>query len=225
MKLLIVSLLAMQLGESNWPGPAELEPDGGSTAWAARPADDFERRLAALEVALSTVIARPIDAWRFNALRREAESLRAATSEPSGRAATEDVLQRIDRFAKLAARTRQTTAAAPPRLRTRFDPSPQPTKLAPSVRLTKAREPNRPDDIRGVLRPVVSQRADAPKFGVVDERGRLAALVTPTPETEERLEALLGRRVAIDGERGFRTDVRQPHVVAERVTALPVRRR
>jgi hypothetical protein len=76
-----------------------------------------------------------------------------------------------------------------------------------------------------VLRPVVSQRPDAPKYAVIDDAGRIAALVTPTPELDTRLKGMVGQRVGLDGQRGYRTDLRREHVVAERVTPLDTLRR
>lgn len=245
MTLLAILLLAAT-AETDWAAPTdaapiptpEATPVRYETAPAATPApakpapvapaaatpSSFEQRLIALELALSTIIVERPNLWRFDRLDTEAADLLTAAGNDAQRAAVRDVATRIDNFRRLGARLRGATDDASGwRSPSQAVAQTQP-RLAPPTRLTSTTNPRTAADGRhdasGVLRPVVSQRPDAPKYAVVDEEGRIAALVTPTPELDTRLKNLVGKRVGLDGQRGYRTDLRREHVVAERVTPL-----
>lgn len=210
--------------------PAASEP-APITPIQAAPAS-FQQRLTALDLALSKTVVESPERWRLDRLQREASSLRNAASNATERAAVTAIAERIERFASISRRHRNLAATAegwrkPNRVAQSETkaPSRQPdTRIAPKVRLTKSSASSR-HDATGVLRPVVSKRPGAPKYAVVDDKGRIAALVTPTATTEPRLEKLVGKRVGLDGQRGYLTDVKREHVVAERVTPLDTIRR
>lgn len=193
--------------------PAATTPDSGTS---------FEVRIAALEIALSETIANDPGSWRLDRLRREASDLLSSATNDRQRAQARSAADRIQSFESLARRWKQPRATP---ARSFVDRDTNRTKLAPTVQLTKASSRSSQHDAEGVLRPVVSKRPDAPKYAVVNEQGKIAALVTPTPETEQRLKQLVGRRVGLGGQRGFRTDLKREHVVAERVTPLGTVRR
>lgn len=184
----------------------------------------FEQRLIALELALSTIVVERPNLWQFDRLDSEAAELLTLATNDAQRFAIRDVAARLDNFRRLGAKLRgsaedasgwrspsQSVAAATPR-------------LAPATQPTSTSRPGG-HDASGVLRPVVSQRPDAPKYAVIDDEGRIAALVTPTPAIDARLKGMVGQRVGLDGQRGYRTDFRREHVVAERVTPLDTLRR
>jgi len=230
---LVLLLLAAPAGALPGPADAPVPPtryEDGPGAQAATPptppSESFQRRLIALELALSaTVVQRPT-LWRFEGLEAEASALMAVATDESQRAAVREVADRLDRFATIAARSRQQRSVANG-WRSPSTGAVASRSVAPPVRRTKAGPAMTAGgyDAQGVLRPVVSKRPGAPKYAVVDDRGRLAALVTPLPELAERFDDLIGKRVGLSGERGFLTDLRRDHVVAERVTALPTLRR
>ncbi|QDT68044.1 hypothetical protein MalM25_09560 [Planctomycetes bacterium MalM25] len=193
----------------------------------------FQQRLAALDLALSKTVVESPERWRLDRLRREADTLRSEAANATERAAAAAIADRIDRFASISRRHRNLAATAdgwrkPDRLaKNGPDASPRVetrSRLAPQVRLTKSSAGSR-HDASGVLRPVVSKRPGAPKYAVVDDKGRIAALVTPTEKTEPRLAKLVGKRVGLNGQRGYLTDLKREHVVAERVTPLSTLRR
>lgn len=186
----------------------------------------FDRRLIALELALSAIVVEKPNLWRFDRLESEAAALLPIAETEADRAAIRSIADRIDRFDRLSRRVRNAPDDAwrRPANGNTTDQLAE-TRVALPVRRTKTTAPRGQHDAEGVLRPVVSKRANAPKYAVVDDRGRIAALVTPTPEIDKRLKGMLGQRVGLDGQRGYLTDLRREHVVAERVTPLGTLRR
>ncbi len=222
------------------PTPAPTPAEPAARTPAARPSTGtvpFEQRLVALELALSTIVVESPSLWRFDRLDSEAAELLTLASNDAQRNAVRDVAARLDNFRRLGVKLRggaddasgwrspSQVAIAPASRRS------APTQLTPSGRLegyassAPRGQDTRGHDASGVLRPVVSQRPDAPKYAVIDDEGRIAALVTPTPEIDARLKGMVGQRVGLDGQRGYRTDLRRDHVVAERVTPLDTLRR
>jgi hypothetical protein len=200
---------------------------------------DFSQRLTALELALATIVVERPSVWRFEPLEAEAASLLVAAPSEADRQAVRDIADRIDRFATIGDRYRagrgSTDAVAQSGWR---QSGPRPganglaiaepnggfdgaANLAPDVRRTKATTPN--GSAEGVLRPVVSARPGAPTFALVDDRGRVTTLVTPSPGVD--LTALVGKRLSIDGAPGFVPEYNRPHMTAERVTPLETFRR
>jgi len=70
----------------------------------------------------------------------------------------------------------------------------------------------------GLLKPVISKRAEAPQYALVDERGKVVSFVTPTPDLN--LNPYVGRRIGVHGTRGFMPEYRRAHVTAGRVTLI-----
>lgn len=214
--------------------PAPIEPAATLPATTPLPANttgqpSFEQRLIALELALSTIVVERPNFWRFERLDTEATELLTIASNDAQRNAVRDTAARIDNFRRLGDQLRNGTEDAggwrSPNSQANSQAVAQSTpRLAPPTQLTSTRDASG-HDASGVLRPVVSQRPDAPKYAVIDDAGRIAALVTPTPELDTRLKGMVGQRVGLDGQRGYRTDLRREHVVAERVTPLDTLRR
>lgn len=246
---LLLLIAATPQAEPNWLPPldaspvAEQAPAGvqptryDTPAPAAAPADKptappvvkespFEQRLIALELALSAIVVEKPYSWRFDRLQSEAAAMLPLAKTERDRAAVRSIADRIERFERLSKRARQATDDRWRRSRERgSDEQLAQTRIAPPVRRTKSIARGGRHDAEGVLRPVVSKRPNAPKYAVIDDRGQIAALVTPTPKIDRRLKGMLGQRVGLDGQRGFLTDLRREHVVAERVTPLGTIRR
>lgn len=213
---------------------APVEPAATLPATIPMPATttgqpSFEQRLIALELALSTIVVERPSFWRFERLDAEATELLTLASNDAQRNAVRDTAARIDNFRRLGSQLRNGAEDAggwrSPNSQANSQAIAQSTpRLAPPTQLTSTRDASG-HDASGVLRPVVSQRPDAPKYAVIDDAGRIAALVTPTPDLDARLKGMVGQRVGLDGQRGYRTDLRREHVVAERVTPLDTLRR
>ena len=194
---------------------------------------EFDQRMTALELALSTIVSERPGLWRFEPLENEATELLLIARDDNDRQAVRSVAERIEHFASLAERYRQQRSAP------MTQPEPAPiastsvgtrSRVAPQVTRTKARVSNnelRPSgyDAVGVLRPVVSKRADAPKYALVGDDGRLLTFVSPTQPVSGQFDKLLGKRIGVRGVRGFRTDLKRDHLTAERVTPLGTRYR
>ncbi|QDS98760.1 SH3 domain-containing protein [Adhaeretor mobilis] len=73
-------------------------------------------------------------------------------------------------------------------------------------------------DAVGTLKPVVSRRAKAPRYALVNDVGEVVSFVTPTPDVN--LQRFVGRRVGIQGKRGYMPDYKRAHVTASRVNPL-----
>ena len=195
-------------------GVAKTEPRSDSR--------EFDQRLTALELALSTIISEKPNLWRFDTLEAEASSLLMAAPGEKERQVVREVATRIDSFAAIAGRYRETRGSFAELDR---------AKIAPPTQLTKAQEPQQTKseadklgyDAVGVLRSVVSQRAEAPKFALVDGKGKVTTFLTPTPDLN--LQSLIGKRIGVKGSRGFMPAYKREHLTANRVTALETVRR
>ena len=73
-------------------------------------------------------------------------------------------------------------------------------------------------DAVGTLKPVVSKRAQAPQYALVDDHGDVVTFVTAT--TDANLQAYVGKRIGVRGSRGFMPEYRRAHVTASRITPL-----
>ena len=76
-------------------------------------------------------------------------------------------------------------------------------------------------DAVGTLKPVVSKRAQAPRFALVDDHGDVVTFVTASPDVN--LQSYVGKRIGVLGNRGFMPEYRRAHVTASRVTPLEER--
>lgn len=85
-----------------------------------------------------------------------------------------------------------------------------------------ANDPNAAQyDAVGTLKPVVSKRAQAPRYALVDDHGDVVTFVTASPDVN--LQAYVGQRIGVLGNRGFMPEYRRAHVTASRVTPLEER--
>jgi hypothetical protein len=73
-------------------------------------------------------------------------------------------------------------------------------------------------DAVGLLKPVVSRRDGAPRYALVDGKGEVVSFVTPTPDLN--LQPYVGRRIGVNGSRGFMNEFRRAHVTAGRATTI-----
>lgn len=207
-----------------------------------------------IEVRLSQIVVEPPAQWQFDQLRFEANSMLKQAESPAVRARLHDLLARVARFQQVRdgysrdARfqqvhdgySRDALATAPK------EEFPVPTlgpPVNPMADLVKdVRQRVREDfanasgnasagtideplyDAVGLLKPVVSSRENAPQYALVDGKGDVVSFVTPTPDIN--LKPYVGRRIGVNGTRGFMNEFRRAHVTAGRVTPIdaPIRR-
>jgi hypothetical protein len=197
--------------QSTAPAKSPTPPNSPVSAEAApkTPAGfDLPRQLTDIEMRLSRMASAPPQLWNTERLQRDAEQLLAQAKTQPERDAVKATMGKIDQFTTLARRYQQGGQAV----------SRQPSAISPM--LADSRQPTADSryDAVGILRPVVSKRPGAPQFALVDERGQVVTFVTPTPDVN--LQAYLGRRVGIAGNRGFIPEFNRAHVTAGRVTPL-----
>lgn len=213
--------------------PAAAETPAAQPQGSAKPArqlpDELGRRLTDIELRLSRMVAAPPSQWNTERLERDTEELLAQAQSAVERDAIKATLAKLDHFASIARRYQQQVA---PGLAASGQPvgglSEADGSLVGGVTSASETPPTTgaPGDAGrydavGILRPVVSKRAGAPQFAIVDERGQVISFVTPTPDLN--LQPYLGHRVGVTGTRGFISEFQRAHVTAGRVTPLSER--
>jgi hypothetical protein len=179
-------------------------------------ADGLSRQLTSVEMRLSRIVAEPPATWQIEPLAREAEQLLAQAQTVDERRAVQSTLAKIDRFAAIGRRYRQAGIAV----------GTQPLALSQSNASSQqpaagSRQPTADSqnyDAVGILRPVVSKRAGAPQFALVNERGQVVSFVTPSPDVN--LQPYVGHRIGVTGSRGYIPEFQRAHVTAGRVAPL-----
>jgi hypothetical protein len=202
---------------------------------------EIPERLREIELRLSQIVVEPPLEWQFDQLQLEADSMLQQAESPDARAQLRDLLDRIARFQQVRDGYSQIPQATSPQ-----EQYPVPTlgePVNPMADLVKnVRQRVREDfadpsdkasagtiteplyDAVGLLKPVVSRRKSAPQYALVDGKGDVVSFITPTPDLN--LKPYVGRRIGVNGTRGFMTEFRRAHVTAGRVTPIdaPLRR-
>ena len=202
---------------------------------------EIPERLREIELRLSQIVVEPPLEWQFDQLQLEADSMLQQAESPDARAQLRDLLDRIARFQQVRDGYSQISEATSGQ-----EQYPVPTLGAPvnpmADLVKNVRQRVREDfadpsdkasagtiteplyDAVGLLKPVVSRRKNAPQYALVDGKGDVVSFVTPTPDLN--LKPYVGRRIGVNGTRGFMTDFRRAHVTAGRVTPIdaPLRR-
>ena len=202
---------------------------------------EIPERLREIELRLSQIVVEPPLEWQFDQLQLEADSMLQQAESPEARAQLRDLLERIARFQQVRDGYSQISQATSPQ-----EQYPVPTLGAPVNPLAdlvkNVRQRVREDfadpsneasagtiteplyDAVGLLKPVVSRRKSAPQYALVAGKGDVVSFITPTPDLN--LKPYVGRRIGVNGTRGFMTDFRRAHVTAGRVTPIdaPLRR-
>lgn len=177
--------------------------------------EEFEQELVDLEMELSIMVAEEPTVWTFDRLALQAEYLfnQAETAIERGRARM--LVNKVARFqqikdsyeavadtrADIEQRNRQLAAVSADR-REALDADPEDERF----------------DGTGKLARVVSRQASAPRYALVDSQGRVRAFVDPAPGLN--LRHYVGKRVGINGVRGFTPDRRAPLIMTKHITPL-----
>jgi uncharacterized protein YgiM (DUF1202 family) len=199
---------------------ATSSPASNSEPVAPQPsgpiADGLARRLTGVELQLSRIVAEPPATWQIEPLAREVEQLLAQAQTADERKAVQSTQAKIGRFAAIGQRYRGapgTPSPGPPPVtpigQTPITPIPDTRHLTPDTSMY---------DAVGILRPVVSKRAGAPQFALLNERGQVVSFVTPSPDVN--LQPYVGHRIGVTGSRGYIPEFQRAHVTAGRVAPL-----
>ncbi|TWT37728.1 hypothetical protein KOR34_26910 [Posidoniimonas corsicana] len=202
------------------PLPPASPPGAGdqpaATAMLPRLSGEFRDQLGALEVELSRQVSERPNLWRFDEIERRAAEMLAAAGDESERNAVRDLAARVDRFASIANRYRATRGVAPQVGLTR---SSTPDATPPTIeRIAESVTPLSGYDAVGTLRPVVSKRPNAPQYALVDTSGEIVSFITAGPDLN--LGSLIGKRVGVQGVKGYMPEYQRSHVAAQRVASL-----
>ena len=177
--------------------------------------EEFQAQLDELDLALSVMLVEEPSVWKFDDLGLRARDLvnQAETAVERGRARqlvarieqSEDVKLRYDTVHNLKTQTERENR-----------------QLAQTVSARAASRPaNSPEqgyDGTGRLARVVSSKFGTPQYALVDNQNNILCYVTPAPGVN--MQYYIGRRVGITGERGYDTNARAQHLMAQHVTPL-----
>ncbi|HZZ70866.1 MAG TPA: hypothetical protein VFE24_01350 [Pirellulales bacterium] len=93
-----------------------------------------------------------------------------------------------------------------------------PTMAAMSISANPGAAPPGTYDSIGKLTPVVSHRAGAPSFALINPSGEVVSFVTPAPGVD--LQSYVGHEIGINGPKGYIPEFNKPHLTAQRATML-----
>ncbi len=180
--------------------------------------EEFQTELDRLNLDLSTMLVEEPTVWTCDALAWRAEDLmaRAETAIERGRARL--LVNRIQQAQEIKSRFDAILTA-------QADIQRQDHLLADLSRLRSSTAPaearpaaNPKFDGTGRLTRVVPSKLGAPQYALVDDKGKVRCYVTPAPGMN--LQYYVGRRVGINGVRGFMPEQKAQHVTAKYVTNL-----
>ncbi len=180
---------------------------------------EYQAALEGLNLKLSAMVVEEPTVWAFDDMRLGAEELlhQAETAVERGRARV--LLNKIDRFDDIQRRYDRINL-----VRTRNERANR--SLAGLDRQVRglARRPEQDERFDGVgkLTRVISRRSDAPRYALVDPSGDVRCYVSPAPGVN--LRHYLGRKIGINGVRGYMPEQRAEHVTARNVSVLEGRR-
>lgn len=198
---------------NRFPEPVD-DPSGTATLRRISPRE-FQAELEEIDMELSIMLAEEPTVWKFDELvvRAEALVMEAETAVDRGRARlvaskiaeSADIKQRFEAVGGVP-------AAAERHIRRSAD-------MAQTVQSDKpdSAPAGRFDGV-GRLARVVPPKLGSPRYALVDERGTVRWFVTPAPGVN--MNYYVGRRIGVNGIRGYLADKRAQHVTAKHVTAL-----
>jgi len=202
-----------------WNSTPAAEPDYPPATSRGMTPEQFQAELEEIDMELSVMVIEEPTVWDFGEMHYRAESLlnQAETALERGRARVllnkiarfGDIKRRYDRIASLRKKTERSN------------------RWLASLGST-GREPGRttPGDGRydgvGELTRVVSPKLGAPRYALVGEDGGVQYYVTPAPGVN--LRHYVGRRVGVNGTRGYMPEQHAHHIMAKHVRVLEDRR-
>ncbi len=199
----------------------EPEEEAAQTPVVDRPLLPFGEALERLEFELAQMLAEEPTVWSFTELEIQAQSLleRADTALERGKvrlllrkiAQSNDVKRRYAKFVD----TEVQLDRREQRLESlRNAPASAENGTASAALSSDGKR----YDGEGRLGRVVTSEADAPRYALVDEAGKLRCFVTPAPGMN--LDYYVGNWIGITGSSGYIPKRQARHVTAKHVTAL-----
>lgn len=198
-------------------------------------AEDFRAAIESLDLELAIVVAEEPALWNLEPLRRRAEELLERAPGPVERGHVRVLLGKIERFEGIRQRyqsiefardeaerarrllsgvgqgtinTTGTIATAPPGLASAPIGTLSTTNIGASERF----------DGMGRLAELRSSRLGAPRYVLVNERGKILYYVSPAPGVN--LRHYLGKQVGVTGTREFLSERNATMLIAKHITPL-----
>jgi uncharacterized protein YraI len=226
------------------PRLAEAKPGGPEPPPMRRLSpEEFQAELDRLNLEFSTMLVEEPTVWECQSLLLRGEELLAQAETAVERGRTRLLVNRIRQAhdieerqkaittAQLDAERQDRLLADLSHLREPVDPPGGPTGAPlkpqsgrPSPKPAGKRPAMAADrrfDGMGRLTRVVPPKLGAPQYALVDDKGAVRCYVTPAPGVN--LQYYVGRRVGINGTRGFMPEQKAQHVTAKHITNLDQR--
>ncbi len=188
---------------------------GPMTARRTFSPEEYREELERIDTALSFMVVEEPTVWKFDGLNRRAESLLAQAETALERGRAKVLVRKIADFEGIGTRYAELNVVRRRAERTRQllaerNPSEQANRRA-------ADADDRFDGI-GELTRVESAKADAPRYALLDDQGKIRCYVSAAPGV--RLQAYVGRRIGVNGTRGYMLEQRTTHVMARHISPL-----
>lgn len=167
------------------------------------------------ELHLSQIIADDTLTWDFRQLTTRVEEMLARAESAADRGQARALLLKIEKFEDI--RQRYMTVVAERNSINRTPPSAVTTRLTRRMELKTDDGADKYDGV-GRLTQVVSQKAGAPQFALLDDDGKVLYYVSPAPGVN--LRAYLDRDVGVTGILGILPEQNVRHVTAKRIEPL-----
>ena len=196
--------------------PAEAnEPTYTSSSARRMSPEEYREQLQQIDIELSTMVVEEPTVWEFGEMRYRAEEMLDLAETAVQRGLARVLANKIIRFEDIKRRhdrinvVRRETERSNRRL----------ARLGPPERSTdRELASERRFDGVGELTRVVSPQLGAPRYALVDASGGLRCYVSPVPGVN--LRHYVGRRVGVNGTRGYIPEQRAQHIMAQHVSAL-----
>lgn len=181
--------------------------------------EQYREKLQKLDVELSSMVIEEPTVWAFGELRLRTEELmdQAETALERGKARV--LMGKMARFEDIKRRHDRINTVRVQRERTNRQFA---TLGRRDTQLGRRRRSEDRFDGVGELTRVLSPDTGSPRYALVDESGGVRCYVTASPGVS--LQHYVGRRVGINGTRGYMPEQRTNHVMARHVSELNTRR-
>lgn len=177
--------------------------------------EQFQAQLEELDLELSVMVVEEPTVWTFDEMQYRAGRLLAQAETALERGRARVLINKMDRFEDIKRRFDAISAMREQteRLSRRL------AGLSPRDRRGgRGLDSESRFDGEGELIRVVSPKLDAPRYALVDPLGEVRCYVSPAPGVN--LRHYLGRRVGVNGTRGYMPEQRAQHVMARHVSLL-----
>lgn len=172
---------------------------------------------AELQLALNQTVAQPTSQWNLEPLAVRARYLIEHGASAVERGQARLLMDRIDEFRNIAARSQSLPGGTPPSNPSVGSQNPAINSVAPTTTMQQSNMGPQ-YDATGWLVPVHSTSTDQPTHAITNDAGDVIAYVSGMAGMN--LEHYRNQPVGIVGLRGYLPQLKAPHIQAQRVTRL-----